>query len=214
MIRFVALAALVALAGLCAAQAPNTHQHRFGDAEKWARVFDDPERDAWQKPHQVIQALALKPDAVVADLGAGTGYFSVRLARMLPRGTVYAADVEPDMVKHLAARAQREGLKNMSAVAAAPDDARLPAQVDLVLLVDVYHHIDDREPYFRKLAGSLAPAGRLAVIDFKLDSPRGPPKRSRIDPERVKAELARAGYALTAEHAFLPDQYFLEFSRR
>jgi SAM-dependent methyltransferase len=86
--------------------------------------------------------------------------------------------------------------------------------VDLVLLVDVYHHIDDRERYFRKLAGSLAPGGRVAVIDFKLDSPRGPPKSSRVSPERVKAELTRAGYAHTAEHAFLPDQYFLEFSRR
>ena len=214
MIRILALAALVALAGPSAAQTPSTHQHRFSDAEKWARVFDDPERDAWQKPHQVIEALALKPDAVVADLGAGTGYFSVRLARMLPRGTVYAVDVEPDMVKHLEARAARENLKNVTAVEAVPGDARLPAKVDMVLLVDVYHHIDDRERYFRKLAGSLAPGGRVAVIDFKLDSPRGPPKNSRVDPERVKAELARAGYALTAEHAFLPDQYFLEFLRR
>jgi SAM-dependent methyltransferase len=214
MIRIIGLAALVALAGLSAAQTPPTHQHRFGDAERWAHVFDDPERDAWQKPHQVIQALALKPDTVVADLGAGTGYFSVRLARMLPKGKVYAVDLEPDMVKYLGERAKREGLKNVTPVAAAPDDARLPGKVDLVLLVDVYHHIDDRERYFRKLAGSLAPGGRLAVIDFKLDSRRGPPKSSRIDPGRVKAELAKAGYALTAEHAFLPDQYFLEFARR
>jgi predicted methyltransferase len=213
-IRALLLAALVAFGGPAAAQAPPTHHHGFGDAEKWARVFDDPERDAWQKPHQVIQALALKPDAVVADLGAGTGYFSVRLARMLPRGTVYAVDLEPDMVKHLEARAARENLKNVTAIEAAPGDARLPAKVDVVLLVDVYHHIEDRERYFRKLAGSLAPGGRLAVIDFRVDSPRGPPKSSRVEPERVKAELTRAGYALTAEHAFLPDQYFLEFARR
>jgi predicted methyltransferase len=214
MIRSFAFAALLALAGLAAAQTPHTHQHRFSDAEKWARVFDDPERDAWQKPHEVIQALTLKPDAAVADLGAGTGYFAVRLAHMLPKGTVYAADLEPDMVKHLAARAEREGLKNLRAVAAAPDDARLPAKVDLVLLVDVYHHVEDRPRYFRKLADSLAMGGRLAVIDFRLDSPRGPPKASRVAPERVKAELAQAGYALAAEHAFLPDQYFLVFARR
>ena len=214
MIRVVVLAALLALGGPAAAQAPHTHQHRFSDAEKWARVFDDPERDAWQKPHEVIRALALKPDAAVADLGAGTGYFAVRLAHMLPKGTVYAADLEPDMVKHLAARAEREGLKNLRAVAAAPDDARLPAKVDLVLLVDVYHHVEDRPRYFRRLADSLATGGRLAVIDFRLDSPRGPPKTSRVAPERVKAELAQAGYTLAAEHAFLPDQYFLVFSRR
>jgi predicted methyltransferase len=213
MIRLLACAALLAL-GPAAAQSPHTHEHRFSDAEKWAHVFDDPERDAWQKPHQVIEALALKPDAVVADLGAGTGYFSVRLARMVPKGTVYAVDVEPDMVKYLGQRAAREKLGNMVAVRAAPGDARLPAKADLVLLVDVYHHIGERERYFRQLADSLAPGGRLAVIDFRLDSKRGPPKDARIAPERVKAELAAAGYALAAEHAFLPDQYFLVFARR
>src|SRR5574339_638606 len=163
MLRLLACAALLAL-GSAAAQSPHTHQHRFSDADKWAQVFDDPERDAWQKPHQVIEALALKPGAVVADLGAGTGYFSVRLARMVPKGTVYAVDVEPDMVKYLGQRAAREKLKNMIAVAAAPGDARLPAQADLVLLVDVYHHIGERERYFRALADSLKPGGRLAVI--------------------------------------------------
>jgi len=194
-----------------AAQAPQTHQHSFGDAEKWAHVFDDSARDAWQKPHQVIQALGLKPDALVADIGAGTGYFSARLANMLPKGRVYAVDVEPEMVKYLGERAQREGLKNMTAVAAAPDDPRLPARVDLVLLVDVYHHIDARERYFRRLRESLKPGARVAIIDFRLDSPDGPPKEARIAPERVKGELQSAGYALAAEHGFLPNQYFLVF---
>ena len=214
MVRSLVFTLLLAFSAPVAAQAPHTHQHGFGDAEKWARVFDDPERDAWQKPHEVIQALALKPDAAVADLGAGTGYFSVRLARMLPKGTVYAADVEPDMVSYLAERAKREGLANLKPVASSVSDARLPAKVDLVLLVDVYHHVEDRERYFRKLAGSLAPGGRVAVIDFRLDARRGPPKHSRVAPERVKAELGAAGYALAAEHDFLPEQYFLVFSRR
>ncbi len=200
------------LAGSIAAQSPPTHQHSFGDAEKWAHVFDDPARDAWQKPHEVIQALGLKPDAVVADLGAGTGYFSARLANILPQGRVYAVDVEPGMVKYLGERAQRDGLKNMTAVAAAPDDPRLPARVDLVLLVDVYHHIDARERYFRRLRESLKPGARIAIIDFRLDSRDGPPKQARIAPERVKGELKSAGYALAAEHGFLPNQYFLVFT--
>ena len=183
MIRVIAVAALVALAGLSAAQTPHTHQHSFGDAEKWAHVFDDPERDAWQKPHEVIQALALKPDAVVADLGAGTGYFSVRLAHMLPKGTVYAVDVEPDMVKYLGERAKREGLSNLKPVAGKRVTMRAcPQKVDLVLLVDVYHHIDDRERYFRKLAGSLKPGGRVAVIDFRLDSPARSAASARASP--------------------------------
>ncbi|MDP2240533.1 MAG: class I SAM-dependent methyltransferase [Burkholderiales bacterium] len=90
--------------GLAVAQSPHTHEHSFSGAEKWAQVFDDPQRDAWQKPHEVIQALALKPDAIIADIGSGTGYFSMRFAHMAPKGRVYGVDTEPDMVKYLAAR--------------------------------------------------------------------------------------------------------------
>lgn len=199
------------LATPAAAQTPHTHQHGFGDAQRWARVFDDPERDAWQKPHEVIQALAMKPDAVVADIGAGTGYFSVRLAHMVPQGRIYGIDTEPDMVRHLAARAKRAKLRNVSALLGAPDDPRLPEEVDLILLVDVYHHIDDRSRYFRRLQNSLKPGGRVAIIDFRRDSPVGPPAAARIDAETVKSELAGAGFALSQEHGFLPNQYFLVF---
>jgi SAM-dependent methyltransferase len=206
-----ALACALALTGPAPAQAPSTHQHSFGGAEHWAKVFDDPERDAWQKPHEVIQALALKPDAVIADIGSGTGYFSVRFANMTPKGRVYGVDTEPDMVKYLAERAKREGLKNVTAVAGAPNDPRLPEKADLIILVDVYHHVGDRERYFRQLQKSLKPGGRIAIIDFRMDSPVGPPQSARIAPERVKDELKRAGYALAQEHAFLPNQYFLVF---
>lgn len=199
------------LPGTAAAQSPQTHQHSFGGAEQWAQVFDDPKRDAWQKPHEVIQALALKPDAVIADIGSGTGYFSVRFANMTPKGRVYGVDTEPDMVKYLADRAKREGLKNITAITGAPDDPRLPEKADLIILVDVFHHVDDRERYFRKLRESLKPGGRIAVIDFRMDSPHGPPKSARIAPDRVKAELKRAGYVLVQEHVFLPNQYFLVF---
>jgi predicted methyltransferase len=194
-----------------AAQSPHTHDHSFGDAQKWAQIFDDPKRDAWQKPHEVIQALNLKPDAVIADIGSGTGYFSARFANMVPKGRVYGLDTEPDMVKYLAERAKREGLKNVAAVQAKPGDAQLPEKADVIVLVDVYHHIENREQYFRQLQGSLKPGGRLAVIDFRMDSPDGPPKAARIAPEQVKAELERAGYRLAEEHAFLPKQYFLVF---
>ena len=199
------------LAGPATAQDPHTHQHSFGDARKWARVFDDPQRDAWQKPHEVIEALALKPDAVIADIGSGTGYFSARFAHVVPQGRVYGVDTEPDMVKYLAERAQREGLKNITTVQAAPGDPRLPEKADVVVLVDVYHHVENREQYFRQLRSSLKSGGRIAVIDFRMDSPAGPPKSARIEPARVKAEMEKAGYALAQEHAFLPNQYFLVF---
>jgi ubiquinone/menaquinone biosynthesis C-methylase UbiE len=194
-----------------AAQAPHTHEHEFGDADKWAEVFDDPKRDGWQKPHEVIKALALKPDAVVADIGAGTGYFAVRFARMLPQGKIYAADIEPDMVRHLAQRAKREQLANVFAIQSATDDAKLPEKVDLALFVDTYHHIDDRSRYFAKLKGALAPQGRVAIVDFTMDSEIGPPPRARVTPEQVKRELAKAGYELAGEHDVLPNQYFLVF---
>ena len=151
------------------------------------------------------------PDAIVADIGAGTGYFSVRFAHMVPKGRVYGVDTEPDMVKYLAARAKREGLRNLTAIQGAPADPKLPGQADLVILVDVYHHIDARERYFSKLRGSLRSGGRVAIIDFRMDSPEGPPQAARIEPEQVKAEFKRAGYTLDREHSFLPNQYFLVF---
>ena len=193
------------------AQSPHTHEHSFSNADKWSQVFDDPQRDAWQKPHEVIQALALNPDALVADIGAGTGYFSVRLAHSVPQGRVYAVDTEPDMVKHLAERAKRDGLTNLTPVSAQPADPKLPEKVDLVLLVDVYHHVENRERYFKALSNWLKADGRVAIIDFRVNSTSGPPKSARIAPERVKSELKAAGYTLAQEHAFLPNQYFLVF---
>jgi cyclopropane fatty-acyl-phospholipid synthase-like methyltransferase len=205
-----ALAILALVAVSVPAQTADHSRHSFSDAEHWSQIFDDPARDEWQKPDEVIRALKLAPEALVADIGAGTGYFAVRLARAVPKGRVYAADIEPDMVRHLAQRARHEGLANLTAVAAKPADPGIPA-VDVVLLVDVYHHVAERERYFRNLKKSLKPGGRLAIIDFTLDSPRGPSRQARIVPDAVKKELARAGYKLLEEYRFLPDQYFLVF---
>ncbi|MBA3396685.1 MAG: class I SAM-dependent methyltransferase [Deltaproteobacteria bacterium] len=181
--------------------------HRFENAEAWAKVFDDPSRDAWQQPDRVIAALALAPTMTVADIGAGTGYFTVRIARAVPQGTVIATDLEPDMVRYLGERAGREGLTNVRAVATPPDDPQLaPASVDRVLVVDVWHHLGDRAVYARKLAAALAPGGLVAVVDFKLDAKLGPPRQHRLAPDAIIADLAAAG--LTASVALdLPEQY-------
>jgi SAM-dependent methyltransferase len=210
------LLAFLALAGLGCAERGHDghHEHRFQDAERWSRVFDDPARAAWQKPDEVIRALALPPDALVADVGSGTGYFSVRLARAVPRGHVYGADVEPDMVGYLAERARREGLSNLTSVAATPGDPRLPRPVDVVLVVNTYHHIAGRAAYFGRLRQSLRPGGRVAIVDFLPDAPAGPPRQARIPAAAVKEEMGRAGYGLASEHTFLPHQYFLVFIPR
>ena len=188
--------------------------HRFEDANRWAKEFDNPERDAWQKPEEILDALHLQPTSMVADIGAGTGYFSVRIAKRIPEGKVFAADVEPDMVRYLGERAQREYLTNLIPVQASPDAANIPEPVDVVLIVDTYHHIGNRPQYFAKLKSSLRPTGRLAIVDFKADSPSGPPAQYRISPERVAEELNAAGYSLIQTLRFLPRQYYLVFQER
>jgi len=201
----------VLVAGNALAQTPHTHEHRFSDADSWSKVFDDPERDRWQKPHEVIMALKLGPDAKVADIGAGTGYFAAHLAHMTPNGRIYAVDLEPDMVKYLAERAKREGLVNLVAVQAKADTAALPERVDQILLVDTYHHIGDRIVYFKRLRDSLKPGGEVAIIDFTVESPIGPPKSERISARKVVEEMTLAGYSQVAQHGFLANQYFLVF---
>jgi cyclopropane fatty-acyl-phospholipid synthase-like methyltransferase len=186
-------------------------EHRFDNPEQLAKGFDNPARDAWQMPDRVIAALELKPGQTVADIGSGTGYFTVRLAKLQKDSKIFAADIEPSMADYVRKRAAAAGLSNIVAVQAAADTPNLPEPVDLVLIVDTYHHIGDREVYFRKLAKSLKPGGRVAIIDFRLDSPEGPPKQFRFPPEKFKAEMAKAGYKLAKQHDFLPRQQFLIF---
>jgi ubiquinone/menaquinone biosynthesis C-methylase UbiE len=187
--------------------------HRFENAEEWAKRFEAPERDTWQKPDEVVKALALPPDAKVADIGSGTGYFAVRLARAVPQGRVYGVDIEPDMARYLGERAKREGLGNLEAVLGEPADPKLPEPVDVVLIVDTYHHIGGRVAYMRRLGEVLKPGGRVVVIDFREQSPKGPPREHKLLPEQVLGEMESAGYRLAQMHDFLPDQYFLVFQR-
>ena len=189
-----------------------TAHHPFDDVEKWIKVFDDPERDAWQKPAEVAEALGLKPGMIVADLGAGTGYFEGHLAkRVTPGGIVLAIDTEPEMVVHLAKRARGSGLDNVVPVLALPDAPFLPGRrVDRVLIVDTYHHIDGRLEYFRRMQEALAPNGRVAIVDFhKKPLPVGPPVEHKLSREFVLEEMQQAGWSLAEEKTFLPYQYFL-----
>lgn len=189
------------------------HGHRFDNAEKWSAEFDDPERDRWQKPDQVIAALSLKPTDLVADIGAGTGYLSVRLAHHLTAGAVYAVDPEPNMVQHLTERAKANGIANLRPILATTASTNLPEQVDLGILLDVYHHISDRPDYFKRLGNSLKPGGRIAIIDFRPDLPVGAPKAMRVSVDQIQSEMTAAGYRLAAKYDFLPYQNFLIFQK-
>lgn len=189
-------------------------EHRFDDPERYARSFDDPARDAWQMPGRVVEALALAPGQVVADIGAGTGYFSVRLARAAARPKVYAVDIEKAMVDYIRQRAAKEGLTQVVAVQGSATAANLPEPVDVVLVVDTYHHIPNRPAYFRELRKSMKPSARLAIIDFRKGAPSGPPEEFRFTPEQITAELKQAGFSLQTQHDFLPRQLFLIYTHQ
>jgi SAM-dependent methyltransferase len=184
---------------------------RFHDAAGWASRFDDPSRASWQKPDDVIKALALAPESVVADIGAGTGYFSVRLARALPNGRVYGSDIEPEMVRYLRERAVKENLPSLHAVGATRESPALPEPVDLALFVNVQGLMVNPGDYFSRLRALLKPGGRVAIIATRLDSPIGARGGMRASAEQIKRDMARQGYALAAEHDFLPYQYFIVF---
>ncbi len=191
------------------------HQHgQFDDAEKWTKTFDDPKRDEWQKPDEILKALALKPGDVVADLGAGTGFLAARIARSVPEGKVFAADLSKDMVAFLGKRAQENKITNLVAVQASELSPNLPEKVNVAIMLDVYHHIGKRVDYFKALQSSLKPDARVAVIDFRPDSPEGAPKHMRLPISTVESEMSAAGYRRIAAHDFLPRQYFLVFEAK
>lgn len=220
------LAAAALFAGLSVAQleapaAPHdsgraTSHRTFEDVEYWIRVFDDPKRDAWQKPHEVIAALGLKDGHFVADLGAGTGYFMTHLAAAVgASGALYAVEVEPNLVAHLRLRAEQAGLRQVVPVLASKDHPRLPpGSLDAVVIVDTFHHLDHRGDYLHQLAGTLKPLGRVAVIDWRMgELPEGPPPDHKLPPEQVVREFTAAGFELMESPEFLPYQYFLIFRR-
>lgn len=187
------------------------HSHSFSDPKKWSATFDDPERDKWQMPDRVIAALALRPTDLVADIGAGTGYLAVRIARQLGSGTVFAVDVESKMVEHLAQRAKAAGVTNLRTIAGTETSANLPEKVDVVVLLNVYHHISGRPDYFKRLQSSLKPGARVAIIEYRPESPRGAPKHFRLSASQIEAEMKSAGFRPAGSHDFLPYQSFQVF---
>lgn len=185
--------------------------HGFANADMWTKEFDDPARDEWQHPDDVLHALELAPAMTVADVGAGTGYFAVRLARAVPAGKVIATDLEPDMVRFLTERARREQLSNLRATRATETASGLAAQsADRILIVDVWHHIADRVAYARDLSAALRPGGKLLIVDFKLTAHRGPPANLRLTPEAIIADLTAAGLVARLLPVTLPEQYMVE----
>lgn len=179
-------------------------------------LLEGPDRDAWQRPDRIMDALRIGEGSVVADLGAGGGWFTMRLARRVgPNGKVLAQDIQPQMIEAIKRRVEREGLKGrVETVIGTSNDPNLPEPVDAVLIVDAYHEMQQPVVLLRNLAESLKPDGLIGIVDFTKDGGGpGPPMEERVDPERVIREAEKAGLRLVRRENFLRYQYMLIFGR-
>lgn len=179
-------------------------------------LLDAPDRDLWQRPDQIMDALGIADASVVADIGAGSGWFTIRLARRVgPHGIVYAEDVQKEMINAISRRVGREGFNNVKPWLGSNNDPRLPASaLDAVLMVDAYHEVEDRVTMLANIARSLKPQGRLGIVDFRLDGTGpGPAPEERVSPDAVVNDARKAGLKLIRQESFLPFQYFLIFGK-
>jgi len=215
--RLAAAALALMLAGSqgpAAAQTRQQHTRLFPPEN--LGLLEPPDRDAWQHPDRIMDELQIAEGSVVADLGAGSGWFTTRLAaRVGPNGTVYAEDIQPLMFNAIQLRVQREGLKNVKPVLGTPLDPRLPADaLDAVLIVDTYHEMEDPVVLLRHISGSLKKKGLVGVVNHtKRGFGPGPPMDERVDPEQVIRDAQAAGLKLKSQPDVLPFQYLLIFER-
>jgi arsenite methyltransferase len=187
------------------------------DSKAYISSLEDPQRDAYQKPHEVVMALGLREGEIVADIGAGSGYFALRLAHHVgDKGRVYAVDINPDMILYLNRRIRDMKLKNVVTVLAAPDDPLLmDASIDRFFICDTWHHVQNQEQYLALMKKMLKPGGQIIIIDFhKKELPVGAPMEIRIAREDLVRQMESNGFKLAKEHIFLPYQYFLIFTPR
>ena len=213
--RAAVIVALACLASAWAGGGLDARQERHG------RLFqpqdlgqlEGPDRDLWQKPEQIMDALGIADRSVVADLGAGGGWFTIRLARRVgPQGLVYAEDVQKEMLEATSRRAAKEGLRNVRPVLGVATDPRLPGPVDAVLIVDTYHEMEDPVTLLGNVRRALKPSGRVGIVDYKKDGyGPGPPLEERTDPEVIVRDADAAGLRLIRQETFLPYQFLLVF---
>lgn len=212
------VAPLLALQPFDAQEAVRTHEeihalHR--DPKAYIAMLEDPARDAYQKPDEVVRALALKPGETVADIGSGSGYFTLRFAAAVgDGGRVYGVDIDPEMIRHLNRRVRDAGVRNVQTVLSDPDDPLLSnGSIDRFVIVDTWHHIETQTEYLALMKKMLKPGGQVVMIDFqKRELPVGPPLDMKIAREDLVRQMETNGFRLAREHTFLPYQYFLVFA--
>lgn len=204
---------LLAAAAVTPAAQQQTHGRLFPPED--LGILESPDRDTWQQPDRIMDALGIGDGSKVADIGAGGGWFTIRLAhRVEQNGLVYAEDVQTQMLDSISRRVADQRLGNVRLTLGTFDDPRLPPGLDAALLVDTYPQIRDPVTFLRNTARSLAPNGRLGIVDFKTDGAGGPgpPLDERLGPEVVERDARNAGLRFVKEETFLRYQYLLIFS--
>ncbi|OGV95471.1 MAG: hypothetical protein A3I04_03890 [Nitrospinae bacterium RIFCSPLOWO2_02_FULL_39_110] len=202
------------LSGVDAEEIHHKH-HPFKSINEYIQRMESPDRAEWQKPKKVVDYLAIRDGDVIADIGAGSGYFSVLLSKRVgDSGRIYAVDIENEMIEYIEKRAKKERLNNIKTILSKSDDPLLlESSIDLIFICDTYHHIEGRDNYLKILKKVLKKNGRLAIVDFHVvDTPVGPPLNIRISKDKIMGEILKAGFKLEADYYFLPYQYFLIFT--
>ena len=215
MSRVPRLPLLTLAVGLLAAAGPVHAQLGARSTEEWLKTLDSRNRVARLKVDEAVSRLGLAPGAVVADIGAGSGVFTLPLARAVPQGRVYAVDIDRGLVDHIARKAEEARAANVRPVLGAFTDPQLPARdVDLAFIFDVLHHIEDRATYLRSLASYLRPGGRIAVIDFhpELGPHKNDPKL-QVTRDQTREWMAAAGLRPLAEHPLYDDKWYVVYGR-
>ncbi len=212
---FLAVATLTVVIGAQAPQQQPPGQSRLFKSTDLG-LLESPDRAAWQKPELIMDALRIAEKATVADIGAGAGFFTVRLARRVgPNGIVYAEDIQQPMLESIKRRVRGEGLNNVVTRLGTPTDAKLPkSALDAVLVVDVYQEIDEeisRIGLLQHLAETLKPNGRIGIVNYK-PGEGGPGPDTRLEQSVVEAEVRAAGLRVL-DRATLPFQYLLVVGR-
>jgi ubiquinone/menaquinone biosynthesis C-methylase UbiE len=205
---------LVAAALALVTAVPAAQHTRLFRPEDLAEL-EPPDRDEWQRPDKIMDALGVGEASVVADLGAGSGWFTIHLAaRVGPNGFVFAEDVQRQMIQAIKVRVDRLGLKNVTVVLGTQTDSGLPVPVDAVLIVDAFHEMAQPVVLLRNVALKLKPTGRIGIIDFTNDGGGpGPPMEDRVDAEEVIRDAQAAGLVLRSRETFLKYQYMLVFEK-
>ncbi|MFH0974394.1 MAG: class I SAM-dependent methyltransferase [Spirochaetota bacterium] len=187
----------------------------FENVNKYIDFLERKDRTAWQKPDLVISSMGLKGSESIADIGAGSGYFTFRFASALQKGRVIAIDAEPDMIRHIHHKSMMTGIKNIQVILASYDNPRVPKDIDIVFICDVLHHVKNRTEWLMKLNTEMRKGSKLVLIEFKEGNlPEGPPKKMKIPGKEMLSIVTEAGFKLVKQNNdLLPYQYYYEFEK-